>query len=106
MILHIVKQLQRYLEGRDFGTKSALQALTSDFMILPHRLPERREHKFILAEFYDMNKNKSWFHRAEFVEGVDGVNTLEVYYRSTETDLEAVQQFAARYNLRVDLQET
>jgi hypothetical protein len=71
-------------------------------MELPHRLPEKMESKNILEEFYDLNKSKPWFRRGEFVEGAYGENTLEVYcYSLIKSDLEAVQQFAERYNLRL-----
>jgi hypothetical protein len=71
-------------------------------MELPHRLPEKTESKSILEEFYDLNKCKPWFRRGEIVEGEHGENTLEVYcYNLIKSDLEAVQQFAERYNLRL-----
>ena len=47
-------------------------------MELPTKLPKSLEHRRILGEFYDLNKNKQWFHRGESI--CDASYTSETNY--------------------------
>jgi hypothetical protein len=75
-------------------------------MELPRKLPEGREHKRILGEFYDLYKNRPWFYRAELMEmHPDHLKpTLQVYC-DFEPALERkeIVQFAATYNLALEI---
>ena len=37
-------------------------------MELPRRMPQSKKYRLILGEFYDLNKSKQWFIRAEIDE--------------------------------------
>jgi len=71
-------------------------------MELPRRLPEKREFRRILGEFYDVNKNRQWFNRAELVElhSTHMKPTLEIYCDyNPHFELNAILEFTTRYNI-------
>lgn len=80
-------------------------------MELPNRLPQNKdgtitpkqqELRRILGEFYDINKNKQWFHRAELVElhSTHMKPTIEIYCSYNPVlELKEIIQFSDRHNL-------
>jgi hypothetical protein len=71
-------------------------------MELPKRLPAKMEHRRILGEFYDFNKNKQWFHRAELVEmhSTHMKPTIEIYCTYNPVlEMKDILQFCDRYNV-------
>lgn len=75
-------------------------------MELPRKLPESMEHRRILGEFYDINKNRQWFHRAELVEMHPShmKPTLELYCDYNPVlEMKDILQFTSRYNLALEV---
>ena len=73
-------------------------------MELPLKLEsiKNQEHRRILGEFYDFNKNKQWFHRAEFVEmhPTHMKPTLEIYCKYNPVlEMKEILQFCDKYNI-------
>jgi hypothetical protein len=64
------------------------------------------EHRRILGEFYDLNKNKQWFHRAEFVEmhPTHMKAALEIYCMYNPVlEMKELLQFTSKYNLALEI---
>ena len=75
-------------------------------MELPKKLPKSTEHRRILGEFYDINKNKQWFHRAELVElhSSHMKPTLEIYCDYNPVlEMKDIIQFTSNYNIAVEI---
>lgn len=71
-------------------------------MELPKHLPEKQEHKRILGEFYDYNKNKQWFYRAELVEmhPTHMKPTIVIYCNYNPVlEMKDILQFCNNYNI-------
>ena len=75
-------------------------------MELPKRMPTKMEHKQILGEFYDINKNKQWFDRAELVElhSTHMKPTIEIYCAYNPVlEMKDILQFAAGHNIAIEI---
>lgn len=75
-------------------------------MELPRKLPDGTEYRRILGEFYDTNKNRQWFHRAELVEMHPShmKPTLEIYCDYNPVlEMKDILQFTSRYNLALEI---
>jgi hypothetical protein len=73
---------------------------------LPRRLPKGKEYRRILGEFYDINKNKQWFNRAEFVElhPTHMKPTLVIICDYAPVlEMKEILQFTANYNLALEV---
>ena len=65
-----------------------------------------QEHRRILGEFYDFNKNRQWFRRAELVELHPNhmKPTLEVYCDYNPVlEMKDILQFTGKYNLALEI---
>ena len=65
-----------------------------------------KEHRRILGEFYDMNKDKQWFNRAELVElhPTHMKPTLEIYCDYNPVlEMKEILQFTGTYNLALEI---
>lgn len=63
---------------------------------LPRNLPKDSRLGSILGSFYDSNKNKQWFHRAELIakHSTHMKPTLEIYCEYNPTfELKEIRQF-------------
>jgi len=75
-------------------------------MELPRTMPAKMEHRLILGEFYDTNKNKQWFDRAEFVElhSTHMKPTIEIYCSYNPVlEMKDILQFASGHNVAVEI---
>jgi hypothetical protein len=75
-------------------------------MELPRKMPSKIEHRIILGEFYDMNKDKQWFDRAEFVElhPTHMKPTLEIYCSYNPVlDMKDIIQFTESKNVAIQI---
>lgn len=73
---------------------------------LPHKLPQSIEHRRVLGEFYDRNKRRQWFRRAELVElhPTHMKPTLEVYCDYNPVlEMKDILEFTAAYNLALEI---
>ena len=73
---------------------------------LPRKLPKGKEHRRILGEFYDINKNKQWFNRAELVElhPTHMKPTLVIICDYNPVlEMKEILQFTGTYNLALDV---
>jgi hypothetical protein len=71
-------------------------------MELPRQLPKNPELRRVLGEFYDFNKNKQWFHRAELVEmhSTHMKPTLEIHCTYNPVlEMKEILQFCSKYNI-------
>lgn len=71
-------------------------------MELPRKMPESFEHRRILGEFYDINKNKQWFLRAELNElNANHMKpTIEIYCSYAPVlEMKEILQFCGKYNI-------
>ncbi len=66
-------------------------------------MPEKIEQRTILGEFYDANKTKRWFERAEFV--TKPAPTIEVYClnKPDESEMTAIIQFAKIRSVAIEI---
>ena len=75
-------------------------------MELPRRMPAKPVHRQILGEFYDMNKNKQWFNRAELIElhSSHMKPTIEIFcdYHPV-LEMKDIIQFANRHNIAIEV---
>lgn len=65
-----------------------------------------QEHRRILGEFYDMHKNKQWFHRAELIElhQTHMKPTLEIYCDYNPVlEMKDILQFTSQYNIAYEI---
>ena len=75
-------------------------------MELPRKLPVNQEYRRILGEFYDINKNRQWFNRAELVEMHPShmKPTLEIYCDYNPVlEMKELLQFTAKYQLGLEI---
>lgn len=75
-------------------------------MELPRKLPAKIEHRVILGEFYDINKNKQWFDRAEFVENHPNYMkpAIQIYCGYNPVlEMKEILQFAESHNVAVEI---
>lgn len=75
-------------------------------MELPRTMPKSTEHRRILGEFYDFNKNKQWFHRAELVElhPTHMKPTLEIYCNYNPVlEMKEILSFTNMYNVALEI---
>lgn len=75
-------------------------------MELPVKLPVSNEHRRILGEFYDINKNKQWFHRAELVDNhpTHMRATLVIYCNYNPVlEMKEILPFVAKYQLGMEI---
>jgi ketol-acid reductoisomerase len=75
-------------------------------MELPKRMPAKTEHRLILGEFYDINKNKQWFDRAELIELHPNhmKPTIEIYCSYNPVlEMKEILQFASGHNIAVEV---
>ena len=75
-------------------------------MELPHKLPDSINHRKALGEFYDLNKNRQWFHRAELIEMHPShmKPTLEIYCQYNPVlEMKEILSFTSRYNLALEI---
>ncbi len=74
-------------------------------MELPRKMPQKMEHRQILGEFYDINKNKQWFDRAEFIElhANHMKPALEVYCSYNPVlEMKEILQFTGLHNIAIE----
>ena len=74
-------------------------------MELPRTMPTGQEHRRILGEFYDINKNRQWFKRAELIENHPShmKPTIEIYCDYTPVlEMKELLEFTTRYNLALN----
>jgi len=74
-------------------------------MELPKRLPEKNEHRVILGEFYDINKDKQWFDRAEFIANHPTTMkpTIQIFCSFTPVlEMKEILQFAEKRSVAVE----
>jgi len=65
-----------------------------------------QEHRRILGEFYDLNKNKQWFYRAELIElhPTHMKPTLELYCDYNPVlEMKELLTFTSQYNLALEV---
>lgn len=75
-------------------------------MELPRRMPTKTEHRIILGEFYDANKNKQWFNRAEFIENHPNYMkpTIQIFCSYNPVlEMKDILQFAEGHHIAVDI---
>ena len=75
-------------------------------MELPRKMPAKVEHRVILGEFYDINKNKQWFDRAEFVENHPNYMkpTIQIFCSYNPVlEMKEILQFAESKNVAVEV---
>lgn len=75
-------------------------------MELPRKMPVKVEHRVILGEFYDMNKNKQWFDRAEFIENHPNYMkpTIQIFCSYNPVlEMKEILQFAESKNVAVEM---
>lgn len=75
-------------------------------MELPRKMPAKVEHRVILGEFYDMNKDKQWFDRAEFVENHPNnmKPTIQIFCSYNPVlEMKEVLQFAEQRNVAIEI---
>lgn len=76
-------------------------------MELPKNLSGlKQEYRKILGEFYDINKDKQWFHRAELVElhPTHMKPTLEIYCDYNPVlEMKEIIQFTSHYNIAIEI---
>lgn len=75
---------------------------------LPRKINEIKnpEHKRILGEFYDINKDRQWFNRAELIElhSTHMKPTIEIYcHYNPVLEMKEILQFASRYNVALEI---
>jgi hypothetical protein len=75
---------------------------------LPRRINEIKnpEHRRILGEFYDINKNRQWFRRAELIElhPTHMKPTIEIYCDYNPVlEMKDILQFTSKYNVAVEI---
>lgn len=75
-------------------------------MELPHKMPESVPLRKVLGEFYDINRTKQWFHRAELVEmhPTHMKPTLEIHSRYNPIlEMKEILEFTNKYNLALEV---
>ena len=75
-------------------------------MELPKKMPQSTEHRRILGEFYDLNKNKQWFDRAEFVElhSSHMKPTIEIYCQYNPVlEMKEILEFTTKHNIALEI---
>lgn len=75
-------------------------------MELPKKMPRKPEHRLILGEFYDINKNKQWFDRAELIELHPNhmKPAIEIYCGYNPVlEMKDILQFASRHNIAIEV---
>jgi hypothetical protein len=75
---------------------------------LPHYINEikSQEHRRILGEFYDINKSRQWFYRAELIELHPShmKPTLEIYCNYNPVlEMKDILQFTNKYNIALEI---
>jgi len=75
-------------------------------MELPRKMPKRIDHRVLLGEFYDVNKNKQWFDRAEFIEmhPTHMKPTIEIHCSYNPVlEMKEILQFASAHNVAIQI---
>ena len=75
-------------------------------MELPQKMPVNKEHRRILGEFYDLNKNKQWFLRAELIElhSTHMKPTIEIYCSYNPVlEMKEILTFTNKYNIAFEV---